>query len=425
MIEIVYKDEKQCTEEKTVDTLPKNIRQIGEPDSRLRVYMEDFASTYLQKNGNYRPEQVKVCVLYGKEKEKDGQPVLFVQSAARVDVQEIQREEGFKEPDWRVAEGIRKKFFPDQDVLGWAVISGAQESLLLEQVKTVHRHHFTGRNQILFWSDSGEKEEILFNVGTGELMNLNGYYIYYEENRSMREYMISHNPTDTDRVGEPEDQAVKDFRQAVARKKSPRPGAAGQLVRVAAAACVVFAIAGVLRYTSDAGNGSVKNAATIVREQWTGDGEETAQEETTKETGTQNVDGVKTSAVNLTETESNVQETSSDPEKTETAEGNPDKTGETVQTSGTEPVSLTEPTAQTQTGSTSQETKDSTETAADAAAAETAAEGYRAYQVKAGDTISSISQAYYGNMSKVEEICQLNHIKEQDLIYTGQILLLP
>ena len=39
MIEIVYKDEKQRTEDKTVESLPKNIRQIGEPDSRLRVYM--------------------------------------------------------------------------------------------------------------------------------------------------------------------------------------------------------------------------------------------------------------------------------------------------------------------------------------------------------------------------------------------------
>ena len=108
MIEIVYKDEKQRTEDKTVESLPKNIRQIGEPDSRLRVYMEDFASTYLQKTGNFRPDRLKICVLYGKEREKDGQPVLFVQSAARLEVQEIQREEGFREPDWKVAEGIRK-----------------------------------------------------------------------------------------------------------------------------------------------------------------------------------------------------------------------------------------------------------------------------------------------------------------------------
>ena len=64
-------------------------------------------------------------------------------------------------------------------------------------------------------------------------------------------------------------------------------------------------------------------------------------------------------------------------------------------------------------------------TEADASSAAASAEGYRAYQVKTGDTISSISQTYYGNMSMVDEICSLNHIEEQDLIYTGQILLLP
>ena len=63
MIEIVYKDEKQRTEDKTVEKLPKNIRQIGEPDERLRVYIEDYAFTYLQKTGNYRQEQVKICAL--------------------------------------------------------------------------------------------------------------------------------------------------------------------------------------------------------------------------------------------------------------------------------------------------------------------------------------------------------------------------
>lgn len=424
MIEIVYKDEKQRTEDKTVESLPKNIRQIGEPDSRLRVYMEDFASTYLQKTGNFRPDRLKICVLYGKEREKDGQPVLFVQSAARLEVQEIQREEGFREPDWKAAEGIRKKFFPDQDVLGWAVISPMQEPLLLEQVKTVHRHHFTGRNQILFWSDGGEKEEILSGAGAGELMNLNGYYIYYEENRSMREYMISHNPTDTDRVGEPEDQAVKEFRQAVARKRSARPGAAGQLVRVAAAACVVFAIAGVLRYTQETKNsGTAKNAATIVREQWE-ENSKTTEEEPAKETAAEAAAGMKTSAVNLTEPQSEIRETTADPAPADAAADTAADTSRTesaAQSSQTEPASSSVQTSASTGDGQSQESA----AASDTATEETAAAGYRAYQVKSGDTISSISQAYYGNMGMVEEICSLNHIKEQDLIYTGQILLLP
>ena len=422
MIEIVYKDEKQPTEEKTVNNLPKNVRQIGEPDSRFRVYMEDFAYTYLQKNGSYRPEQVKVCVLYGEEKEKDGQPVLFVQSAARLEVQEVQGEKSFHEPDWKVSEGIRKKFFPQQDVLGWAVISGSQESLLLEQVKTIHRHHFTGQHQILFWSDGGEREEILFNAGAGELQNLNGYYIYYEENRSMREFMISHNPTDADRVGEPADQAVKEFRQAVARKKSARPGAAGQLVRVAAAACVVFAIAGVLRYTRDMQKeGGTKTTAAVVAEQGRQNSGISPDEET-KETAAQAISEIKTSSVNLTEADDGKENVATEPDQAVSASGAIVDNAQSA-SSSTETVASE---VQTDTAG-GPEVKQGGEntTEADASSAAASAEGYRAYQVKTGDTISSISQTYYGNMSMVDEICSLNHIEEQDLIYTGQILLLP
>lgn len=419
MIEIVYKDENQTTEDKTVEKLPKNIRQIGEPDNRLRVYMEDFAATYLQKTGKYRPDQVKICMLYGEEKEKEGQPVLFVQSAARLQVGEMQGENGSFEPDWKVAEGIRKKFFPQQDVLGWAVISSTQDAMLLEQIKTVHRHHFTGRYQILFWSDGSDREEILFNAGAGELMSLNGYYIYYEENLPMREYMISHNPLDTDRVGEPQDQAVKEFRQAVARKKTAKVSAAGQLVRVAAAACLVLAIAGVLRYTREIKSESaVKDAAAIVKEQWKESSEAAAAEQTT-ETTAQAVDGIKTSAVNLTEPEEGKEEASAVSTSGEIKGG--ENTQQQVSSAETEQTKKDEKAS----AAGEENLQNEGTSSADADSSETSAEGYRAYQVKTGDTISSISQAYYGNMRMVDEICSLNHIKEQDLIYAGQILLLP
>ena len=63
--------------------------------------------------------------------------------------------------------------------------------------------------------------------------------------------------------------------------------AAGQLVRVAAAACVVLAIAGVLRYAGNVKSGSaVKNAAAIVKEQWK-ESSETAVEEQKTETTAQ------------------------------------------------------------------------------------------------------------------------------------------
>ena len=47
------------------------------------------------------------------------------------------------------------------------------------------------------------------------------------------------------------------------------------------------------------------------------------------------------------------------------------------------------------------------------------------YIVKNGDTLAGICQKYYGNLDKVEEICQLNDITDQDEIWVGDKLILP
>ena len=45
MIEIIQETTK--TQEKTEAKLPKNIRQIGNPEKDFRIYMEDYVYTYL------------------------------------------------------------------------------------------------------------------------------------------------------------------------------------------------------------------------------------------------------------------------------------------------------------------------------------------------------------------------------------------
>lgn len=47
------------------------------------------------------------------------------------------------------------------------------------------------------------------------------------------------------------------------------------------------------------------------------------------------------------------------------------------------------------------------------------------YQIEKGDTLYTISQKVYGNTSKVEEICELNQINDPDNIKYGQKILLP
>jgi nucleoid-associated protein YgaU len=172
-------------------------------------------------------------------------------------------------------------------------------------------------------------------------------------------------------------------------------------VRIAAAACVVFALAGVLNYVkNNQGEALTKSTAAVARQQW--------ESETTE-----NVEEAKASvftsvASSVAETEA-AEETAADTALlTDTQTGTEETAGTMLKTEGETEAADTDSTGESP-----------------LTLEETNALGYTAYEVKTGDTISNISQAYYGTMSRVEEICALNHIDQQDLIYTGQILLLP
>ena len=47
------------------------------------------------------------------------------------------------------------------------------------------------------------------------------------------------------------------------------------------------------------------------------------------------------------------------------------------------------------------------------------------YVIKPGDTLYQISISRYGTMEKVQEICEANGLSEDEIIYPGQIIVLP
>jgi nucleoid-associated protein YgaU len=48
-----------------------------------------------------------------------------------------------------------------------------------------------------------------------------------------------------------------------------------------------------------------------------------------------------------------------------------------------------------------------------------------AYVIKEGDTLAMICKKYYGNMERLEEICEANDIADANMILPGQKIVLP
>ena len=65
--------------------LPKNIRQIGDRDDTVKLYMEDYVSTYLKRLFPTGGQDLRVGLLLGTEKTEDGTPFIFVDGALEME----------------------------------------------------------------------------------------------------------------------------------------------------------------------------------------------------------------------------------------------------------------------------------------------------------------------------------------------------
>ena len=61
--------------------LPKNIRQIGERDETVRLYVEDYVNTYLKRLYPTGGQDLRVGLLLGSAEEQEGTPYVFVEGS--------------------------------------------------------------------------------------------------------------------------------------------------------------------------------------------------------------------------------------------------------------------------------------------------------------------------------------------------------
>ena len=65
--------------------LPKNIRQIGDRDDTVRLYIEDYVSTYLKRLFPSGGQDLRAGLLLGTERTENGVPFIFVDGALEME----------------------------------------------------------------------------------------------------------------------------------------------------------------------------------------------------------------------------------------------------------------------------------------------------------------------------------------------------
>ena len=100
--------------------LPKNIRQVGDLDLDKRVYIEDYAFSFIKETDIDEDDEGKVGILLGEEKNIQGEIYTFVYAA--MEVQNASVYDGkvsFTQETWPLVEANCAAYFPGMSMVGW------------------------------------------------------------------------------------------------------------------------------------------------------------------------------------------------------------------------------------------------------------------------------------------------------------------
>ena len=166
MIEVVYKDEKQRAKgNEGIFQLPRNVRQIGMTDQNYRIYMEDYVYTFLVRLARAEEAgktKTRVAVLTGETKWQGGTTYLFIKGAVMAEGMEAALDHiDFSTEIWQKIHEEQKKYFEDQEIVGWFYSQPQLSIEISEVLAKVHLKHFGGE-KVLMLLEPQEREDAFF-----------------------------------------------------------------------------------------------------------------------------------------------------------------------------------------------------------------------------------------------------------------------
>ena len=198
--------------------LPKNIRQMAEKEERVRVYLEDYAYTFIRKLNC--TGHVCTGILLGSKMVTENKRCWFVKGAVELEdaqgstEEENEQKTAITQQVWDNTLSVIQEYFPGCSICGW-FISGTEENFPDgEELKKTHRQIFSGENCLMYWKKGDEESFWMEEEDT--ILHLKGYFVYYEKNNEMQNYMLSRNADQSEDVS---DQAALNFRKIMKEKQ--------------------------------------------------------------------------------------------------------------------------------------------------------------------------------------------------------------
>ena len=366
---------------------PTRVKQMGSIEGNVKIFLEDYVYTYLYQYGRSGGGREKLAALIGRHYVVNGQETVVISGAiqGKGTVQE-NGVERFSEETWEYIGGQMQTYFKGMSIVGWVHCQPGFGAFLMAKDESFHREYFREKWQVLFVLDTVDKLDTfyIYNEEGTSLRQARGYFIYYDKNREMQEYMLENSlarpkeaegeeerrtnravaaeeekteerrrrkPTQEERMD-----AAKDIRRVLKKREAAAKQAKKEHDRLlAVVSCVLCVVCVSL-------GGAMMQSLDRLRTVET----ELVAMQTSYETLAEDFEGVKVQqvfAVQKAETQA------------DTAESTEEKT--------------------------------------------------KKYIVEGGDSLGYISRKFYGDNSGVTRIMDVNGLVDADMIYEGQVLWIP
>ena len=446
--------------------LPKNIRQIGERDAIVKLYVEDYVNTYLRRLYPAGGQDLRVGLLLGSVEMNDGTPYIFIDGAMEMeDVTEQGQKVVFSELAWKKAYQSVEQLFPKRSVLGWFLCGAPGNDLSPLNYWKQHVQYFQGPNKLMYLSSGVEGDESVYITSEDGFYKLCGYSIYYERNQMMQDYMVLRK--DVRRIESGSDEKViQEFRKRMDEHKdevTDRHQTLGLLRGMCMAMSIVILAGGIVMFNNyermqemesviasaipervesalmGKDNAAVKDkpeSHVVVEEADGGVYPTTAAvtKETMSETqpGSQNggegQNGGDGQAAGSGQKSENTQDSGDVQSSGNGQNSGGGQNGESSQNSGNgQDGGNSQESAQTQGGNKGASKEEGAGSQSSSGGSSQAAAGgtQRVLVVQDGETLYGICISEYHDVNKLKEICELNGLEDENKIVSGQKLLLP
>lgn len=412
MIEIICnKDDSDKSEENPKDNntcirRPKNIKQIGDVSSDKKIYIEDYAFTYINSIAYNSPQEEQAGVLLGELAKEGNERCVFVKGVIKAALGDTS-DTGiyFNENIWNKIYSDTEKYFPDLSVVGWFAVMPEVTDERMARLKKLHLDNFAGNMKTLYLVDTVEKEEHFYLYENGTLKRQKGYVCFYERNYEMQEYMLERSEKKSCEDAS-DDRVIRNIRNVIREKEELKKQrkSGSFMYGVSAFLVVVIIVIGINLMNNYEKMRRLNQSVDNLMNQLEGN-----------ERGGQDEDD---NGVRDAEASGDI-----------SVDGNAIKvnrlSGDVYPLEENSTSDKTERETETDNKAASETTQAISESETDASVSSVKIDSYSMYTVKQGDTLMGICKRYYGTTTKYQEVMQYNGLDDSDMLYIGQQIKLP